>query len=170
LRRQRPLKPVSRNVLAVGRHTPDWMLVACDSLSAITDYAGGGLCHRRVFPKAPNVPLGRSPKHPSVLRGCAHVADRRPGPATSCLIEYLSATTSRECRWSDNLVATVPKGQRLGRASVSDARPSACVSTYSRMFVTLPFRTVMEKTQWSSNVLFADLMLPVAHEILRIAV
>lgn len=67
-------------------------------------------------------------------------------------------------------MATVPKGQGLGRASVSDARPSACVSTYSRMFVTLPFRTVMEKIQWSSNVLFADLMLPVAHEILRIAV
>jgi hypothetical protein len=39
-------------------------------------------------------------------------------------------------------------GQRLGPAAVSEARASACVSTYSRMFVTLPFRMVMAKTQW----------------------
>src|SRR5258707_46360 len=44
-------------------------------------------------------------------------------------------------------------GQGLGLAAISEARASACVSIYSRMFVTLPFRTVMAKTQWSSNVL-----------------
>ncbi len=43
-------------------------------------------------------------------------------------------------------------GQGLELAAISEARASACVSTYSRMFVTLPFRTVMAKTQWSSNV------------------
>jgi hypothetical protein len=30
-------------------------------------------------------------------------------------------------------------GQRLGLAAISEARASACVSIYSRMFVTLPF-------------------------------
>src|SRR6202171_5690676 len=53
-------------------------------------------------------------------------------------------------------------GQGLGLAAISEARASACVSTYSRMFVTLPFRTVMAKTQLSSNVLFVALILPVA--------
>src|SRR3984957_11658144 len=53
-------------------------------------------------------------------------------------------------------------GQALGLAAVSEARASACVSIYSRMFVSLPFRTVMAKTQWSSNVLFVALILPVA--------
>ena len=43
----------------------------------------------------------------------------------------------------------------------SEARASACVSTYSRTFVNLPFRTVMAKTQWSSNVRFVALLLPV---------
>src|SRR5882724_11959754 len=42
-------------------------------------------------------------------------------------------------------------GQGLGLAAISEARASACVSIYSRMFVTLPFRTVMAKTQWSSK-------------------
>jgi hypothetical protein len=36
-------------------------------------------------------------------------------------------------------------GQGLGLAAVSEARASACVSTYSRMLVTLPFRMVMAK-------------------------
>src|SRR6202140_360976 len=53
-------------------------------------------------------------------------------------------------------------GQGLGLAAISEARASACVSIYSRMFVSLPFRTVMAKTQWSSNVLFVALILPVA--------
>jgi hypothetical protein len=47
------------------------------------------------------------------------------------------------------------------------ARASACVSTYSRMFVTLPFRTVMAKTQSSSNVLFVALTFPVAKPTTR---
>ena len=45
-------------------------------------------------------------------------------------------------------------------ASICEARASACVSTYSRMFVTLLFRTVMAKTQRSWNVLFVALILP----------
>src|ERR1700677_3213176 len=53
-------------------------------------------------------------------------------------------------------------GQGLGLAGVSEALASACVSIYSRMFVSLPFRTVMAKPQWSSNVLFVALILPVA--------
>src|SRR5271169_4069005 len=48
------------------------------------------------------------------------------------------------------------------RVESAEARASACVSIYSRMFVNLPFRTVMAKTQWSSNVLFVALILPVA--------
>ncbi len=53
-------------------------------------------------------------------------------------------------------------GQARGLVAVSEARASACVSTYSRMFVTLPFRTVMSKTQWSSNVLFVALIFPLS--------
>src|SRR5580704_8699227 len=49
-----------------------------------------------------------------------------------------------------------------GAHAVSEARASACVSIYSRTFVSLPFRTVMANTQWSSNVLFVALILPVA--------
>src|SRR6202051_4497512 len=48
-------------------------------------------------------------------------------------------------------VISVSRGQGLGLASISEARASACVSIYSRMFVSLPFRTVMAKTQSSSN-------------------
>jgi len=44
-------------------------------------------------------------------------------------------------------VVSVSMGQGLGFASISEARASACVSTYSRTFVNLPFRTVMAKTQ-----------------------
>lgn len=40
-------------------------------------------------------------------------------------------------------------GQRYPspEASISEARAKACVSMYSRIFVTLPFRTVTAKTQ-----------------------
>jgi hypothetical protein len=58
-------------------------------------------------------------------------------------------------------------GKGLGLAAISDARASACVSIYSRTFVNLPFRTVMSKTQWSSNVLFVALILPVAKPTTR---
>src|ERR1700680_3540562 len=50
---------------------------------------------------------------------------------------------------------------------ISEARASASVSMYSRMFVTLPFRTVMAKTQSSSNVLFVNLTLPLAKPTTR---
>jgi hypothetical protein len=53
-------------------------------------------------------------------------------------------------------VASVSIGKGLGLP----ARASACVSTYSRKFVSLPFRTVMAKTQSSSNVLFVAMILP----------
>src|SRR5882724_8133779 len=58
-------------------------------------------------------------------------------------------------------------GQGLGLAAISEARASACVSIYSRMFVSLPFRTVMAKTQSSSNVLFVALILPLAEPTTR---
>src|SRR6187402_1832 len=50
---------------------------------------------------------------------------------------------------------------------VVDACASACVSTYSRIFATFPSRTVMANTQWSSNVLFVALILPVAKPTTR---
>src|ERR1039458_3145859 len=53
------------------------------------------------------------------------------------------------------------------RCVATEARASACVSTYSRTFVNLPFRTVMAKTQWSSNVLFVALILHVAKPTTR---
>ena len=55
-------------------------------------------------------------------------------------------------------------GQRYASpdASICEARASASVSIYSRTFVNLPFRTVMAKTQWSSNFLLVALILPVA--------
>src|SRR5471032_2666869 len=40
------------------------------------------------------------------------------------------------------------------------ARARACVSIYSRIFVSLPFLTVMAKIQSSSNVLFVALIFP----------
>ena len=64
--------------------------------------------------------------------------------------------------FTNRLVWYGSMGQLLGLASISEARASACVSIYSRMFVSLPFRTVMSKTQWSSNVLFVALIFPVA--------
>jgi hypothetical protein len=45
-------------------------------------------------------------------------------------------------------------------ASIREARASACVSIYSLMFVSLPFRTVMAKTQSSLNGLFVALIFP----------
>jgi hypothetical protein len=48
----------------------------------------------------------------------------------------------------------------MGKGPGLAARASASVSTYSRMFVNLPSRTVMAKTKWSSNVLFVALTLP----------
>ena len=55
-------------------------------------------------------------------------------------------------------------GQRYAspNASICEARASACVSTYSRMFVSLPLRTMMAKTQLSLNALFVALIFPVA--------
>src|ERR1700722_12235832 len=55
-------------------------------------------------------------------------------------------------------------GQRYASpdASLCEARARACVSTYSRIFVTLPSRTVMSKTQSSLNGLFVALIFPVA--------
>jgi hypothetical protein len=44
-------------------------------------------------------------------------------------------------------VVSVTMVQGLGPASTLEARASACVSTYSRMFFNLPFRTVTAKTQ-----------------------
>ena len=53
--------------------------------------------------------------------------------------------------------------QGLRLTAVSEARANACVSIYSRIFVTLPFRTVMSKTQSSLNGLFVALIFPVAN-------
>src|SRR6202041_3050557 len=64
-------------------------------------------------------------------------------------------------------VVSVSMGQDLGFAAISEARASASVSIYSRTFFNLPFRTVMAKTQWSSNVLFVALILPVAKPTTR---
>src|SRR3954453_18587323 len=49
----------------------------------------------------------------------------------------------------------------------SEAFARACVSTYSRNFVNLPFRTAMSKTQLSSNVLLVALIFPVAKPTTR---
>jgi hypothetical protein len=51
-------------------------------------------------------------------------------------------------------------GQGLKLAAVSEARASTCVSIYSRTFISLPFLTVMSKTQWSTKVLFVALIFP----------
>lgn len=56
-----------------------------------------------------------------------------------------------------NELVSVPMTQVRGLATISEARANACVSTYSRMFVSLPLRTVMAKTKWSSNLLFVAL-------------
>src|SRR5579872_878176 len=76
--------------------------------------------------------------------------------------EGVAAVQRIRRHYESSRMASVSMGQDLGPAAISEARASACVSTYSRMFVSLPFRTVMAKTQWSSNVLFVALILPVA--------
>src|SRR6202453_1775542 len=55
-------------------------------------------------------------------------------------------------------------GQRYANpdASICEARARACVSIYSRIFVTLRSRMVMSKTQSSLNDLFVALIFPVA--------
>src|SRR5580693_1274285 len=55
-------------------------------------------------------------------------------------------------------------GQRYASpdASLCEAGARACVSIYSRIFVSLPFRTVISKTQSSLNGLFVALIFPVA--------
>src|SRR5271154_6464017 len=60
-------------------------------------------------------------------------------------------------------------GQRYVRpdAPICEARASACVSMYSRMFVSLPSLTVMAKIQSSSNVLFVALIFPLAKPTTR---
>jgi len=60
-------------------------------------------------------------------------------------------------------------GQRYAGPDTSTcaARASAWVSMYSRMFATLPLRTVMAKTQSSLNGLFVALIFPVAQPITR---
>jgi len=75
--------------------------------------------------------------------------------------------SARRARGDPRLIHRLPDpmaadGQRYANpdASICEARASACVSIYSRIFVTLPFRTVMAKTQWSSNVLFVALIFP----------
>src|ERR1700688_725594 len=78
------------------------------------------------------------------------------------------AAVQRICRLYESFrVVSVSMGQGLGLASISEARASACVSIYSPTFVSLPFRTVMAKTQLSSNVLFVALILPVAKPTTR---
>src|ERR1700689_484219 len=52
-------------------------------------------------------------------------------------------------------------------ASTPAARANACVSTYSRMLVSLPSRTVMAKIQSSSNGLFVALTFPLAKPTTR---
>ena len=77
-------------------------------------------------------------------------------------------TSARRCRLF-NVLAELSEivscgigfdGSGPGANAISEARASACVSIYSRMFVDLPFRTIMAKTQWSSNVLFVALIFP----------
>src|SRR5579871_2421182 len=55
-----------------------------------------------------------------------------------------------------------PRREHSGLESFSEARAMACVSIYSRIFATLPFCTVIAKTQLSLNGLFAALTFPVA--------
>src|SRR5450755_2498030 len=78
------------------------------------------------------------------------------------------AAVQRTRRFYESVrVVSVSMGQGLGLASISEARTSACVSIYSRMFVSFPFRTVMAKTQSSSNVLFVAMILPLAKPTTR---
>src|ERR1051326_3023051 len=76
--------------------------------------------------------------------------------------EHAAAVQRIRRHYDSARTVSVSMGQDMGSAAISEARASACVSTYSRTFANLPFRTVMAKTQWSSNVLFVALILPVA--------
>ena len=88
---------------------------------------------------------------PSLLRSFA-VA--RPIPEVPPVMRTTCFISIRSC-WGNRFVwVSVSMGQGLGLASISEARASACVSTYSRTFVNLPFRTVMSMTHSSLYGLF----------------
>jgi hypothetical protein len=65
-------------------------------------------------------------------------------PLFNVFVDFTNRFVWYRCRWV----------QDLGFAAISEARASACVSIYSRMFVTLPSRTVMSKTHSSLYGLF----------------
>ena len=52
------------------------------------------------------------------------------------------------------------RAAREGVISEATATRGLACQMYSQIFVTLPFRTVMAKTQWSSNILFVALIFP----------
>ena len=77
--------------------------------------------------------------------------------------------SARRARGRSTVIHRLPDpmaadGQRYASpdASICEARARACVSIYSRIFVTLRSRTVMSKTQSSLNDLFVALIFPVA--------
>ena len=95
---------------------------------------------------------------------------RTPG----LLAHVLSLTHSTNARLAKGRSTFYPNpmaadGQRYASpdASICETRASACVSMYSRMFVSLPFRTAIAKTKWSSNVLFVALTFPLAKPTTR---
>src|ERR1700722_7302689 len=81
--------------------------------------------------------------------------------------EGVAAVQRIRRHYESSRMVSVSMGQDLGPAAISEARASACVSTYSRPLANLPFRTVIAKTQWSPNVLFVALILPVAKPTTR---
>src|ERR1700743_2741491 len=80
-------------------------------------------------------------------------------PQNSVLSSY-RVSVSALAKMALTEIPPISKDQSLGLASVSEAHASACVSIYSRIFVSLPFRTAMSKTQSSMNVLLVALISP----------
>src|ERR1700731_4076817 len=84
-----------------------------------------------------------------------------------CFVEYSNFDRHKTSLRIIEQAVSVSMGQDLELVSISEARARACVSIYFRMFVNLPFRTLMAKTQLSSNVLFVALIFPVAKPTTR---
>ena len=92
----------------------------------------------------------------------AKVHREKPVSSTARFVEYSNLDHHKTSLRIIEQAVSVSMGQDLGLVSISEARARACVSIYSWMFVTLPSRTVMSKTQSSLNGLFVALILPVA--------
>ena len=126
-----------RSMCEVGSGAPS-------SIILILKIQEGVLCRaRRWRASQPSRSRPRCLWDGALLRSALRIAGLQRTSAS----DFLLYSPSRRCPHESFGVISVWMDQGLGPAVISEALAIACVSIYSRMFVTLPFRTVMAKTQ-----------------------